>query len=156
MGVEIISNSGPRRIPPPHSTTPFPRIVVTESSNYFGYKCVQSFVIALHCLLCRFCFISGERHNSFDCVALAELRVHGGTAEKFPFHPLVVKEAFKRSKGKVSVWPDSGARIYTEKFFFPVNAIFSRPNNIGSPTMIVNFNCSNRKYCYSPLKNFQF
>lgn len=62
----------------PHSTTPFPRIVVTESSNYFGYKCVQSFVIALHCLLCRFCFISGERHNSFDCVALAELRVHVG------------------------------------------------------------------------------
>lgn len=102
-------------------------------------------------------------------VSLAENGITLSTVSRWPnfeftearlksssFHPLVVKEAFKRSKGKVSVWPDSGARIYTEKFFFPVNAIFSRPNNIGSPTMIVNFNCSNRKYCYSPLKNFQF
>lgn len=41
-----------------------------------------------------------------------------------PFHPLVVKEAFKRSKGKVSVWPDSGAKIYTEMFLSRLTRYF--------------------------------
>lgn len=61
-GVEIIPNSSPRcSIPRPFAATPFPWIVVTESSNYFYDKCVQSFVIALRCLLCPSRFISGNR-----------------------------------------------------------------------------------------------
>lgn len=64
-----------------------------------------------------------------------EFTLDGGTAEKFPLSS-PCKEGFKRSKGKVSVWPGSGARIYTE-MFIPVNAIlfllistFLDPDNI--------------------------